>query len=167
MTGLQRIHNEEDEKKEPTIDGIDPEHIKMICNPAYYAFKDALKVFHETPSNEIIEEMHTILLMDGSQGNSQILRMLPELFPYFSQPEFYEKLCLLFSDVSHLNKPISDSLLKFEIFSKLDYEKDITFSLVLSICDCNEGAWQIFKTGYLTESIQSHPKIRMLVSQEE
>lgn len=116
----------------------------MICNPAYYAFKSGLEAFHKNPSNEVIDDLHTILLLDGSQRHTQILKLIPQLYPYIGRKGLYDKLCLLFSDVAHLNQTIQNSLMDFEIFKQLDYNNEITYCLVVSICDCNTQAWTVF-----------------------
>lgn len=145
---------------------MDPGHLDMICNPAYHAFKAGLKAFHESPSNEIIGQLHTILLLDGSQQHAQIQRLVPELYPYITRAELYDRLALLFSDISHLNGAICDTMLEFGIFDKLDFDREISFSLVLNLCDANTAAWAMFSKSHMQNSrVASHPKIRLLAGQ--
>lgn len=156
------IHREEDKEK-IKFDEIDPKHIDIFVNPALHAFKTTLGKFKESPSKSLLDEIHLILLMDGAQDNYQILELLPSLYPYIKEPEFYHTLCVIFSDISHLNKPIQNSLLNFNIFDYLDFNKDISFNLILSICDCNREATELFKTKYMSEKTADHPIIKKLL----
>lgn len=157
---------QEDKADEDRAVEMDPRHLDMICNPAYHAFKDGLKAFHENPSCEIIDQLHTILLLDNSQHHSQIQKLIPELYPYIERADLYDKLVLLFSDISHLNNVICASMLEFGIFGRLDFDREITFSLVLSMCDANAPAWAVFSSIHMGDSrVVSHPKIQLLASQ--
>ncbi|KAI5168340.1 hypothetical protein PAEPH01_0053 [Pancytospora epiphaga] len=145
---------------------MDPKHFDMICNPAYHAFKDGLAAFHENPSNEIIDQLHLILLLDNSQQHTQIQLLIPQLYPYITREDLYDKLILVFSDIAHLNKAICTSMLSFGIFDKLDFSKEVSFGLVLNICDANVEAWAVFCDKHMGNGeIASHPKIQLLVSQ--
>lgn len=166
MSGLVVSKKNEDEEA-PKQEIMDPAHFDMICNPAYHAFKAGLEAFHKSPSNEILDDLHTILLMDNSQRHAQIQRLIPELYPYISRPELYSKLCLLFCDISHLNREICDSMMAFQMFDKLNYDSEASLSLVLSICDCNPAAWAIFAGRKVDSRILAHQKIQLLVSQFE
>ena len=174
MAGLQKIKDDnkdgrkddnKDDKSASREEIISPEHMDMICNPAYHAFKAGLADFHGNPCNEIIDRLHTIMLIDNSQNHTQIQRLIPELYPYISREELYDKLCLLFADIAHLNAPICGSMMEFGMFDKLDYGKELTYSLVVSICDCNPGAWSIFREGHLNDEIAKNSKIQLLISQ--
>lgn len=168
MAGLQKSKddNEKDNKKiNPKLDVISQEHMDMICNPAYHAFKAGLEDFHKNPSNEIIDQLHTIMLIDNSQNHTQIQKLFPELYPYISREELYNKLCLLFADIAHLNIPICNSMMDFKMFDKLDYSNELTYNLVLSICDCNPEAWGIFKENHLNDENSKNSKIQLLINQ--
>lgn len=177
MAGLQKARDDRtDESKHacsstgssgtnPRLEAISPEHLDMICNPAYHAFKAGLADFHENPSNEIIDRLHTIMLIDNSQNHTQIQRLFPELYAYIGRKELYGRLCLLFADVAHLNIPVCRSMMEFGMFDRLDYGNELTYSLVTSICDCNPEAWGVFRKSHLNDKNARNSKIQLLISQ--
>lgn len=165
MSGLSLVKNPSDTEEEKKYEEMPLKHFDMICNPAYHAFKAGLEAFHQAPSVGIIDELHTILLIDNSQKHKQIQCLLTELYPYILRPELYEALLLLFSDVAHLNFDICDTMLEFDIFGKLDYSKANSFTLVLNICDGNRKAWDVFASTYLTEEMKSDSKVKLLIGQ--
>lgn len=165
MTTPMKITKSERTEEGPSTGDIEPKHMDIICNPAYHAFKAGLEAFHASPTNEILGHLHTILLIDGSQRHAKIQMLIPELYPYIARSELYDALCLLLSDISHLNLPISGSLVEFGIFEKLNYTREASFGLVLSICDCNPAAWQSFVSCQPDEKTMGHPKIQLLVQQ--
>lgn len=165
MSGLVINKKKSEDEETPRQEIMDPKHFDMICNPAYHAFKSGLEAFHKNPSNEILDELHTILLLDGSQRHVQIQKLIPELYPYIARQELYDKLCLLFCDISHLNMDICDSMMAFRIFDKLDYENEISLALVLNMCDCNPTSWDVFSKHHLNDRMSSHQKIQLLIDQ--
>jgi len=138
------------------------EEMDLVCNPAYHAFKAGLEEFKKSNSVETLHDLHTILLIDHSQHHRQIQGLLPDLYQYFSVPEHYDVLCLIFSDISHLNDAVSESLVSYGIFGKLDYTKEISFSLVVSLCDSNPRNLDAFKDMDLERKIKEHPKLACL-----
>ncbi|KAI4290783.1 hypothetical protein PAPHI01_0057 [Pancytospora philotis] len=164
MAGLNVVpRKEEPEPVEPANPGtIKPSHMDMICNPAYHAFMAALEDFHARQTNDIIDSMHLILLIDNSTQHSKIQKLIPQLYPYIERPELYRKLVLLFGDIAHLNKPISDSMLEFNIFEHLDYEDEMAYGLVLGICEGNPDAWVLFREKHLTSSMAGNKHIKFL-----
>lgn len=138
----------------------------VMCNPAVHALKQALEEFAREPTSDLIEQMHMILLMDGAQYQTKVQNMLKEVFPLLERGEFYEKVCLLLSDVSHCNPRVVDSLLSFDMFSKLDYSKDISFSLVFNMCDGNVEAWRTFRERHLKPGFEENKYVKMLMEGE-
>lgn len=167
MPGLTIVPKEDD--SEPKEDGnmqpMDPKHFDMVCNPAFYAFKAAIADFHKNPSNDMIERLHEILLLDNSQQHERIQKLIAELYPYIDRPELADKLLFLFCDISHLNAPITDSLLKFGIFDHIDYSNSMARNLILSMCDGNPEAWSVFQQKYLTDELAEDSKIKILIEQ--
>lgn len=149
------------------LEMISEEHFKMLCNPSAQAFQAALEDFLcETKiqkKKEIIGQMHTILLIDGAQYNQKIQENIVKIFPCIENPELYQDICILLSDVSHFNTPIQKSLISFGIFDKLDFSKNISFSVVLSLCDDDEANWKIFKDRFLTEEMKNNSILKILL----
>ena len=167
MAGIVRIEKEEGEHSSeshvpPPEERLTMQQVDSICNPAYYALIRALKDFHESPSVEIVEAIHEIMLVDGSQTNKHMLDLLPQTYAYLDRPELYSRLCVLLSDVSHHNQYIVDSLLKFGIFGKLDYREDSTYHLVFAICSTDKKAWEAFREDYLRDDMCGNPRIQTL-----
>lgn len=162
---LPTIQKVDENPSKTTEETISDSHLDMICNPAYRAFKEAVAALHKNPSLQIIEDIHTILLIDGSQQHTRILKLLPEIFPYIEKTEFYDAVALILCDCSHLNRQVCDDLIKFDIFDKLDYFKPISYNLVLSICDSNRDAWEVFRPHL--KGKETNPKIQILIDRFE
>lgn len=149
------------------LEMISEEHFKMLCNPAAQAFQAALDdLLNESEiqkKREILSQMHTILLIDGAQYNPNIQENISKIFPCIENEELYQDVCLLLSDITHLNRPIQESLISFGIFEKLDFTKNISFSVVLSLCDDNEANWKKFKEGFLTKEMEDNVILKILL----
>ena len=107
--------DEKETEESKNLENMSLEHFNIICNPAFYALKKALESLKESPSIEIIKDIHDIMLIDNSQKHSGIQKIIPEIYPYIFNEEFYDAVCLLICDISHLNQEITDSLLDFQI----------------------------------------------------
>lgn len=143
---------------------IPDEDFDKIFNHEAYAFKTVFEEFIKEPKVELIDKLHIILLSGGTHFQVKVQTTTCEILPYLENGEFYDKICLMLSDISHFNPKIVDSLLKSDIFSKLDYSKNISFPLVLSICDDNKTAWNIFKEKYLKPEFHENQYIKMLLN---
>ncbi|KAI5150660.1 hypothetical protein ENBRE01_1628 [Enteropsectra breve] len=159
-----RVGTNIDEEGRLNID-LSQECMNLICNPAFAALRRTLDELKANPCGELVDEVHLIMLVDNSQKNVLILDILPEIYPYIAYPALYDKICLLLADVAHLNSTVISSLLAFDIFSYLDYSKNITFGLILSICDNNKEAWDLFRAQHYKEEYGSNDKIQMLENQ--
>lgn len=137
---------------------------QAICNPAVQAFETALQEFLKDPKVEAIDQMHMILLIDGAQSQIKIQKMVCELVLFLDRPDFYDKLCLIFSDVSHCNPSMARLLLDSSIFQKLDYSRGISFCVVLSVCDNNEEAWTEFKENYWKSEFEENKYMKILLN---
>lgn len=157
------VRNDDEEtckKDKRLLEHIDPRHVDMIVNPAYHAFKKTLEEFEKTPTNELLEEFQKIMLIDGSLRNYQILELLPKIYPYIKNTQLYHNVCLLLCEVVHFNEYIQESLLVFGIFDYLDYDQDISYYFILSMCDCNSKITELFKNKYMNEKIKNNHIIK-------
>jgi hypothetical protein len=114
--------------------------------------------------SQIIDQIHMLLLMGNEQFNSKIIEILPSFYSFLNYKNFYLKICLILSDISHLNEKVVDSLLNYQIFEKLDFTEKVSFSLIFSICDQNRLAWQSFKECLVPE-YRENEYIKILLEQ--
>lgn len=128
-----------------------------ICNPALSAFKEGLAELNRLVNDdlkknnvemqlEVIDQIHMVLLLGNEQLNLKIIEILPEFYSYLENPNLYDKVCTVLSDISHMNINVINSLLAFNIFDKLDYSRKSSFPLIFSICDNNKECWEKFQT---------------------
>ncbi|KAM0679471.1 hypothetical protein GINT2_002314 [Glugoides intestinalis] len=164
MENVEHEIHEIDTETKPQLEMISEEHFQMICNPAGHAFKAALDAFEKDQNTETLEQIYSILLINGADCNSQVHSQLPRLIPYLANNEFYDTIALMLSDIAHLNEAIVNILLELDVFAKLDYKKSISFSLILSICDSNKKAWNIFKKAHFKPEFKDIQSIQILIN---
>ncbi|ELA41153.1 uncharacterized protein VICG_01852 [Vittaforma corneae ATCC 50505] len=143
------------------------EDFDEACNSEAHAFKSTLEEFIKEPRVELIDRLHLILLDSNMQFQAAIQKMTCKILPYLEKSEFYDKICLMLSDISHYNPGAASLLLEFDIFSKLDYSKSISFSLILSICDDNSTAWSTFRENHLKPEFNKNQYIKMLLDNNQ
>lgn len=164
---IESDEHEIDTRANPQMEMMSDEHFQKICNPAGYAFKEALDAFEKEQNEKILEQITMILLLDDAQYNSQVHAHLPRLISYLSQDEFHDKIVLILSDIAHLNEKVVNILLELDIFEKIDYTKRISFSLILSICDSNKVAFDIFMKTYFKPEFKEIQSIKILLNNNE
>lgn len=140
------------------------EAFAAFANPAFTAFVESMKELEKNPTADNLANVHMAMLIDGAQQDSKIIALLPHLYKYLDHPSLYFDLSVLLSDISHLNANIVNSMLEYGIFDHLDYEKDISFSLVFAICDSNPTAWNIWSEKYLGTGLENNKQIQQLIN---
>lgn len=167
----QEDNNENQIKKQEENNQIDNQtssdkkEKEMICDTAMLAFEVLIEDFIKNQNIETIDQMHMILLTVETYQQSKFKNLIIKLLPFLKNKEFYTRICMILCDVTHFNTEIIDSLLKEEIFSKLDFSNKISFSLILSICDSNEKkAWEIFEKEYLRPEFRKNEVIQILLN---
>lgn len=161
----------------PELEKISESTFNAICNPGVYAFREGLSELNRLQNDKSIEncvelqlgvldQIHMVLLMGNEQLNLKIIEMLPEFCIFLENPALYAGVCTILCDISHMNKNVINSLIKYEIFEKLDYSQRCSFSLTFSICDQNKEAWDAF-CPFIKPHFRENQYVKMLYEQYE